>query len=300
MTALLPILERQADGRPDQVTDPVGAPFTETDLLAELDEQASACAALALVALGRGLAATPFELSQLVLDSLWLLTGSGVDAIRAAMVEDAVVVHAGGGSPGRLRRADNWLVLFGTMGAIAGLAKLLAAERGGPASAYVRLAFDVPPAGDEVRPAPRSSLGRGEGRAADRSADRSTGRSSAHPAGTGAPSGSLALVERWAAERPSRHNPDVVDPHDVQIDVRQRGKSITIVERWRRLDSPSDGNTWIETRVAQLRWVAASNGWSLHYADRADRWHRCGDPLTPDLAVLLATLDDDPDHVFWG
>ena len=292
MTALLPILERQADGRPDQVTDPVRAPFTETDLLAELDEQASACAALALVAMGRGLAATPFELSQLVLDSLWLLHGNGVDAIRAAMVEDAVVVHAGGGSPGRLRRTDNWLVLFGTMGAIAGLAKLLAAKRGGPASFYVRLAFDVPPAGDEVRPAPRSSLGRGDGRAA--------GRSSAHPAGTGAPAGSLAVVERWAAERPSRHDPDVVDPHDVQIDVRQRGKSITIVERWRRLDAPIDGNMWIETRVAQLRWVAASGGWSLHHADRADRWHRYGNRLTPGLTELLATLDDDADHVFWG
>src|SRR4051794_22260102 len=59
MTALLAILERQADalGEPaadplaDPITDSVGAPFDEAELLAELDEQGAACSALALVAI---------------------------------------------------------------------------------------------------------------------------------------------------------------------------------------------------------------------------------------------------------
>jgi hypothetical protein len=290
MTALLPILERQADGRPDEVADQLSAPFSEADLLAELDEQADACRALAEVALGRGLAPSPFELSQLVLETLWLLRGSTVDEVRAAMVEDAVVVHAGGGAPERLRRADDWTVLFGTMGAITGLAKLLAADGGGPASAYVRLAFDVPEAGAEPSTAARSSL--------SRSASRPS-RSSSHPAGTAAPSGALPAVEQWAAQRLWHHDANDVDPHDARLGARQRGKAITIVESRRVLEPQPDESDWHDRRVAQLRWVAASGGWSLYCSDRSDRWHRCHDPITADLDDLLAVIDADADHVFW-
>ena len=291
MTALLSILERQADALNDPVVDPladpitdqVGAPFTEAELLAELDEQGVACSALALVAVERGLAPDAFGLSQLVLDTLSLLHGPGVDQPRAAMVEDAVVVHAGGGPPSRLRRADNWTVLFGTMAAITGLAQLLALDSGSRASTYVRLAFDAPEPGHEPT----------------RTAGSSLSRSTAHPAGTAMPSEALSAVERWASGQVARHDPDEVDPHDVRLEVRKRGKALTIVENWRVTDLDAGQDVWQETRIAQLRWVPAAGAFSLHFADRGDRWHRSSLVGTGDVETLLALVDADPDEVFW-
>jgi len=291
MTTLLAILERQADalGGPatdplaDPITDSVGAPFDEAELLAELDEQGAACSALALVAIDRGLADTPFELSQLVLDTLSLRDGPGVDHARSSMVEDAVVVHGGGGSFARLRRSSNWTVLFGTMAAITGLAQLLAVESGKRASTYVRLAFDAIDDPTSNRPASRSQA-----------------RSSTHPAGTAMPSGALGHIEQWAQGHEAHHDPDLVDPHDVRLEVRKRGKAITVVERL-RVPEPARGEPeWSEIRVAQFRWVAAAGAFSLHYTDRSDRWHRCNLVGTADLESLLALIDDDPDDVFWA
>jgi hypothetical protein len=287
MTALLATLERQADGLPTQPRERVRAPFTPADLLAEIDEHAAACRALAEVALGRGLTATPFELSQLVLEHLGMAGPSGIDQIRAAMIEDAVVVHAGGGPVARLRRPDPWDVLFGTMDAIAGLARLLAARLGGRASAYVRLAFDVP----DVPDAPG---------APDRPADRGR-RTTSHPAGTGPPSDTVNRVQQWAADRAPHHDADLVDPHDVRLEVQRRGKAITIVEHTRVRDPAPHEPEWHEARIAQLRWVPAESGWSLHYADRRDRWHDAnGRVASPDLDELLALIDADPYGQFWG
>jgi hypothetical protein len=289
MTALLAILERQADALgesdadplADPITDSVGAPFDETELLAELDEQAAACSALALVAIDRHIADTPFQLSQRVLETLSLHEGPGVDHARSAMVEDAVVVHGGGGSPARLRRSSDWPVLFGTMAAITGLAQLLAVESGKRASTYVRLAFDAPDGPTPPRPS------------------RSAGRATSHPAGTAMPVRALGQVEQWAVQRPSRHDPDVVDPHDVRLEVRKRGKALTVVERY-RVPFPEPGEPeWAEVRIAQFRWVPGADGFSLHYADRSDRWHRCNLIGTADLETLLALVDADADDVFW-
>ena len=291
MTALLAILERQADGLPTHPPERVREPFTVADLLTEIDEHAAGCRALAEVALGRGLAATPFELSQLVLDHLAMLGPSDVDQVRACMIEDAVVVHAGGGSAARLLRPDPWDVLFGTMDAIAGLARLLAGRFGGRASAYVRLAFDVPD--DDPLPSPQRLSPRA--------------RTTSHPAGTGPPSGAgppsdaVAHVERWAAGRASRHDPDLIDPHDVRLEVQRRGKSITIAEHVRIRDPKPHETEWNEARIAQFRWVAATGGWSLHYADHRNRWHGAnGSGASSDLDELLALIDADPYDQFWG
>ena len=235
------------------------------------------------MALGQGIADRPFELSQAVLDALSLRHGTAVDQALGAMVEDAVVVHAGGGSDARLDRADPWLILFGTMAAIAGLATLLATQGGGRASLYVRLAFDAP------EPEAPTALDR----------PRTRPRSPSHPAGSAAPSEAVSAIERWAARGASRHDPDQVDPHDVRLSVQKRGKSITIVESWRVPVRGPGEPEWRDIRVAQLRWVPTAIGFSLHYADRSDRWHRYERVTTADIVTLLDLIDRDPDRVFW-
>jgi len=291
MTALLSILERQADAvhdhlpgeLADRIADQVGAPFTDDELTVELAEQATACRALAEFALGQGVADRPFDLSQSVLDALSLRHGTAVDQALAAMVEDVVVVHAGGGPAARLDRADRWIVLFGTMAAIAGLATVLATQCGGKASRYVRLAFDAP------EPAPATEVDR----------PRTRPRSNSHPAGSAAPTEAVSAVEQWAARNAGRYDPDQVDPHDVRLSVQKRGKSITIVESWRVLDRGPGDPEWHDIRVAQLRWVPEAYGFSLHYADRSDRLHRYGRVTTTDIVTILDLIDRDPDRVFW-
>ena len=234
------------------------------------------------MAIERGIADTPFELSQLVLDTLSLRGGPGIDHARSSMVEDAVVVHGGGGSFARLRRSSDWTVLFGTMAAITGLAQLLAVESGKRASTYVRLAFD---AGDGPTDGPTT---------------RSTLRNTAHPAGTAMPSRALSHLEEWAQRQQNRHDPDLIDPHDVRLEVHKRGKTLTLVERYRFSDRGPDDPEWLEVRIAQFRWVPAADGFSLHYADRSDRWHRCNLIGTADLDSLIRLVETDPDNVFWA
>jgi hypothetical protein len=290
MTALLSILERQADAVhdhlpgeiADRIADQVGAPFTDDELTAELGEQAAACRALAEVALDQGVAPRPFDLSQLVLEALSLLHGTTVDQTLSAMVEDVVVVHAGGGPAARLDRCDRWMVLFGTMASIAGLATLLATHCGGRASRYVRLAFDAPEPEPGAAPPARSRV-----------------RSSSHPAGSAAPADAVSAVERWAASAAARHDPDQVDPHDVRLSVHKRGKSLTIVESWRVVGRRPHEPEWHDVRVAQLRWVPDADGFSLHYTDASDRWHRYERVATADVLTLLDLIDLDPDRVFW-
>ncbi len=287
---LLAILERQADELPSHPQQRVRVPFTEDDLHQEIVEHGAAVAALAEVALTRNIAATPFELSTLVLAHLDLASGKPVDQARACMIEDAVVVHGGGASMARLRRSDPWTVLFGTMDAITGLARLLANQLGGRGSTFVRLAFDVQL--DELRSSPspaRQSFAKRPSRDNQPSTQRSM------------PTSALSQVEQWAGRCESRHDPDQVDPHDVRIVVQRRGLSITITEQLRALYPKNDQSNWLESRIAQLRWLPTHGAWSLHYADHRDRWHGVsGFERTADLAGLLALIDDDPLGQFWG
>ena len=92
-------------------------------------------------------------------------------------------------------------------------------------------------------------------------------------------------------------------PADVRdqlvVAAERRGKTIGIVERRAPWD-PAYGPDWTVTPVAQLRFDAARNAWSLH-ARRGDRWIRHPDTrLAADIAELLRVVDADPYGLFWG
>lgn len=86
---------------------------------------------------------------------------------------------------------------------------------------------------------------------------------------------------------------------DVQIACSRRGHTITIVER--RPPWHPDDTEWSETNVAQLRGSGDHESWTLHCADRNERWRRCDEiPPAPSVAELLMEIDRDPTGIFWG
>ena len=94
-----------------------------------------------------------------------------------------------------------------------------------------------------------------------------------------------------------------VPPHvrdRVRLAVAVRGNTITLTEErapWR--DDP--GAEWTSSHVAQFRYHASSQQWSLYWADRNGRWRPFGEaPPTADIAQLAHALDLDTTGTFWG
>ena len=85
---------------------------------------------------------------------------------------------------------------------------------------------------------------------------------------------------------------------DVRLEHSVRGNSITIVERrppWREDFGPE----WSSTKVAQLRYDG--DMWTLYCSDSNGRWWLYDDAApAPDVAPLLATIDEDRTGIFWG
>ncbi len=84
--------------------------------------------------------------------------------------------------------------------------------------------------------------------------------------------------------------------HQIRLEVELRGKSVTLIEC-----RPAPGGAhWSRLKVAQFRYQGDGT-WSLHWADRNNRWHKVEDvdDALP-MEVLLEELEDDPSGVFWG
>ena len=77
-----------------------------------------------------------------------------------------------------------------------------------------------------------------------------------------------------------------------------RGNAVTLFEFRPRFDDPS---VWMKSPVAQFRLDADTGLWSLYWRDRNRRW-RLYEQCAPDrnLGRLLAQVDHDPTHIFWG
>jgi hypothetical protein len=104
-----------------------------------------------------------------------------------------------------------------------------------------------------------------------------------------------AASERVAAYCEARSSPD-----DYRIEHSVRGSSITIVER-RPPWNPAYGSEWSSMKIAQLRYDGDTHRWTLYSAGSDERWHR--DEFArpaPDIAPLLAALEEDPTGIFWG
>jgi hypothetical protein len=58
---------------------------------------------------------------------------------------------------------------------------------------------------------------------------------------------------------------------------------------------------WSRVGVARFRFSNRDRRWRLYWSDRNGRWHLY-DPIepAPELSPLLAEVDRDPTHIFWG
>jgi Protein of unknown function (DUF3024) len=87
---------------------------------------------------------------------------------------------------------------------------------------------------------------------------------------------------------------------DYRIEHEVRGSSVTIVER-RPPWNPAYGSEWSSLKVAQLRYDDTSRLWRLFSSGSDDRWHPYElIPPAPDVAPLLAAIEEDRTGIFWG
>jgi hypothetical protein len=84
----------------------------------------------------------------------------------------------------------------------------------------------------------------------------------------------------------------------VRVVYKVRGKSVTISES--RAPWDGRGTEWTEAPFAQLRYSPESTKWSLHWADRNDRWHPYDFIKPGTVSSLLAEIKRDPTCIFWG
>jgi Protein of unknown function (DUF3024) len=112
---------------------------------------------------------------------------------------------------------------------------------------------------------------------------------------TTAPELDVVRVQRWCRTRVPEHA-----RHQVRIECEVSGRDLTVVERhppW----PPEAGPEWMRTPVARLRYVRSRRVWRLYWIDSDDRWHEYPElPFAPDVADLLAELEEDPTALFWG
>jgi len=86
----------------------------------------------------------------------------------------------------------------------------------------------------------------------------------------------------------------------IRVEHACRGNAITIIERrppWREEYGPE----WTTSKIAQLRFDAATGRWSLLWANHSGRWLGY-DGVEPavDVGPLLAEIGEDPYGCFWG
>ena len=102
-------------------------------------------------------------------------------------------------------------------------------------------------------------------------------------------------VQRWCDARVPA---DVRDQVRVEVDVAPR--HLTIVETrppWRADFGPE----WTRFPIARLRYTKATGLWEIYWRDRNLRFHRYNEcPPSRLVDELLAAIDRDPTHIFWG
>jgi hypothetical protein len=108
------------------------------------------------------------------------------------------------------------------------------------------------------------------------------------------------LVRKTAEKELSLYCEGKVPPcfrNEVRVAFRMEGEHITLLE-----ERITQGNSagWSGRRVAQFRFHADLNQWSLHYPVARNSWclYLNAGP-TLNFKRLLQAVDDDPFHSFW-
>lgn len=105
----------------------------------------------------------------------------------------------------------------------------------------------------------------------------------------------VARVRRWCEQRVPEHA-----RHQVRVECQVTARHLTIVERrapWREDLGPE----WTTFPIARLHYTAKDKTWTLYWRDRNLRFHRydLAEPSTH-IDDLIAEVDRDPTHIFWG
>ncbi len=108
----------------------------------------------------------------------------------------------------------------------------------------------------------------------------------------------LARVARWIDSRNDSLPERAQGQIRYELDV--ANTTVTIVEcrpPWR----PDFGPEWTRSPVARLRYTKSCKQWSLYWRDRNLNFHNYDRvPATSHVEELLAEVDRDPTHIFWG
>ena len=102
-------------------------------------------------------------------------------------------------------------------------------------------------------------------------------------------------ARQWAHEKtPAEYR----DERRVEVDVGLRG--LTIFE-CRPPWSEHIGPDWTRAAIARLDYAVKNNEWTLYWPDRNSTFRQyLGVGPTEHLGELLAEIDADPTHIFWG
>ena len=104
----------------------------------------------------------------------------------------------------------------------------------------------------------------------------------------------IQLLTDFCAQRTP---PDVRD--HVRVEFVITGTKATIIER--RPDFRDPGREWSERKVAVLEYDTKARTWALFAFNRnSQRMPYQRTAPTADLTSLIAEVESDPTHVFWG
>ena len=104
-------------------------------------------------------------------------------------------------------------------------------------------------------------------------------------------------VEARLARFCARKAPPEVS-NQLRLVYKVQGDAITLQEERPAIGVPG---TWVQTKVARLRYDPKGRRWSLDCADAGGRWRAykgIGATVSPD--GLIAEIDRDPNGIFWG
>lgn len=110
-----------------------------------------------------------------------------------------------------------------------------------------------------------------------------------------------ALQQAQAARLLARRCQPSPDPRvwsQLRIGYRFEGSSVVLFEARPHVQPP---HAWRAHDVAKFRYVKTRHVWRLFCMHRDLRWHAYQPlPESPDLAPLVAEVEQDPTGIFWG
>jgi len=84
----------------------------------------------------------------------------------------------------------------------------------------------------------------------------------------------------------------------LRVGFRIRGNRVTLFEQRPAVMHPDE---WVDIVVAQFRYDAGENRWTLYCADRNSRWHRYDEAGPSErFEDLVDEVEQDLTGIFWG